>query len=165
MTTCCDCQVPKLDDQFPVIAGKPGYGKGKRDRCGECTNAQRRDWWAIRYQTPTGRAKWMLQNARNRAHQRGIEFTLTLEWAVERLSLGHCEATGLPFDFGTDLVDVRDGEWAHPLAPSIERKKPRGGYTPDNCEMIVWLLNRAKANFDRDIFDRVMQAYIARRPS
>ena len=154
MITCCDCR---------QIREPTRMHKSKIGRCHECDLAKKRRLWALRYQTTRGRAKWMLQNAQIRSKDRGLEFTLVLEWAIKRLSAGVCEATGIPFDFSTNGVSLEKGEWAHPLAPSIERKNPHLGYTPDNCEIICWLLNRAKANFNRDVFDEVMRAYVEKK--
>lgn len=86
--------------------------------------------------------------------------TIDIKWAEERLERGVCEATGLYFDFTAD----RKVEIARPLAPSIERKDPNKGYTPENCEMIVWILNRAKGNFDIRVFRQVMKIYLENSP-
>lgn len=159
---CCDCQTKQPSSAFPALVGKPGYEKAKKDRCFSCERKRRNVLWSRRYGTIEGRAKWMLQNAQARAKARSIPYTLTLEWAVEKLTAGTCEATGIQFNFSTEEVDLRLGEWAPPLAPSIERKDPHGGYTPANCEIILWVLNRAKANFNRQLFDAVMVEYVKR---
>ena len=102
----------------------------------------------------------MLQNAKARSRKNGIEFSLGKEWAIQKLKAGVCEASGLAFDFTTH--EEQRAFWIKPRAPSIERIDPEGPYSEENCEMILWLLNRAKAKFDRVEFDNIMIAYVSR---
>lgn len=101
---------------------------------------------------------WMLQNAKARAKARGLEYSLTVEWAKERLTAGICEMTGITFDWSTQRANK--SEWARPFAPSIERRDPTIGYTSNNCLIVIWILNRAKANFRLEDFDRMCRAYV-----
>lgn len=82
------------------------------------------------------RAPWkrMLKGAKERAAARGIEFSLTPEWAAERYT-GRCEVTDIEFRlyFGT----------AGPRAfsPSIDRIDQAQGYTPTNCRFVLFAVN------------------------
>ncbi len=104
---------------------------------------------------------WMLQNAKARAKARGLEYALTVGWAEEKLQRGTCDWTGIKFDWSTDRE--KRSEWARPFAPSIERIDPNIGYTPANCVIVVWILNRAKANFRMEDFDRMCVEYLAHK--
>lgn len=46
-------------------------------------------------------------------------------------------------------------------SPSVDRYDPSGGYTPENCKVIVWFLNRAFSNVKKedalDIFEAALR--------
>jgi hypothetical protein len=72
----------------------------------------------------------MLYSARGRAQVLGVPFSLTIAWAVERLVAGKCELTGIDFDMRGEL---RPGEGIRSsFGPSLDRRYPILGYTPDN---------------------------------
>lgn len=75
-----------------------------------------------------------LIGARNRAKQKGLEFTLTKEWVKSRGS--NCELSGLPFRPEYDGVHDRN-----PFAPSVDRIDSSKGYTPENSRLIFSCLN------------------------
>jgi hypothetical protein len=85
----------------------------------------------------------ILTNARRRARDRGEVFLLTREWVLERVLTGKCEATKLPFDF----LAPPEGASSNPFAPSIDRIDSRGLYTPDNCQVVVWIHNGARKDY------------------
>lgn len=98
------------------------------------------------------RAEHVLYDVKKRTKKAGVECTLTVEWIRERFESGKCELTGVAFDM--------DGKRT-PNAPSIDRVDPAGGYTPENCEMILWSLNRAFCNYGReyliDLFRKIAE--------
>lgn len=55
-----------------------------------------------------------------------------------------CEATGLPFDFGLEGDPVDVDAHRSMFAPSMDQIKPRGGYTKENVQVVVWCYNAAK---------------------
>lgn len=106
----------------------------------------------------------MMVSARHRAKKKGLPFSLEVCWAEERLQKGVCEATGIPFNFSTDRIKSANWDKANPLAPSIDRIDQTRGYTSENCQMIVWLLNRAKGHFELPVFRQVIMAYLEKSP-
>lgn len=98
------------------------------------------------------RAGYMLELARKNARAKGVTCSLSREWFQRRIDNGLCEATGLPFD----MVGK-----ATPLCPSIDRVDPRGDYSPQNCRLVIWWLNRALSDmgqsFAIDVFRRFIE--------
>lgn len=75
-----------------------------------------------------------LIGARNRAKQKGLEFSLTKEWVKSRGN--NCELSGLPFRPEYDGVHDRN-----PFAPSVDRIDSSKGHTPENSRLIFSCLN------------------------
>ncbi len=71
--------------------------------------------------------------------------------------------TGLPFDM------TLDGHKRRPNAPSVDRIKPDGDYTQDNCRIVLWFINRAMLNFGEDyafdVFSRAIERSRRRVPT
>jgi hypothetical protein len=101
------------------------------------------------------RANIMLNSARLRAKHDMVECTLTADWFNERFARG-CELTNLPFEPGNG-----PGQ-SNPYAPSVDRIKAGGPYSPDNCRMVLFAVNAAMQDWGADVYRHVAQAYIAR---
>ena len=99
-----------------------GYRKHYRNWC--IVNADRRLFAVCKSKAKTG----------NR------EFSITIEWIRERLKIGICQMTGLRFD----LISLGSRRMANNFAPSIDRINNDKGYTQNNCQMVVWIYNKAK---------------------
>ena len=117
--------------------------KAERRRvCRACRNAQKRDY----RNTVRGRAAVLCGEAKRRADKAGVEFSLTREWVAERLQRGTCEVTGLPFDMsrtGHSTTGLNPNR-----SPSIHRFRPTGGYTPENCVLVVWAVNEMAGKYE-----------------
>jgi hypothetical protein len=73
---------------------------------------------------------------RRRARSQKLKFDLDFEWFKERIDNGVCEVTGLYF--------VDSGKPMTPFMKSVDRTNPEGGYTKDNCKMVIWMYNAGK---------------------
>lgn len=71
-----------------------------------------------------------------RAALKGLGFDITPEWLEHKMSLKHCEATGLPFI----------GSGQDTFAMTIDRKDSKLGYLQENCWAVCWIYNRAKSD-------------------
>ena len=85
----------------------------------------------------------------NSAKRRHEEFSIPLEWVIERLTVGRCELSGLPFVFSSVNGD------RHPYAPSLDRKDSTKGYTTENCRIILWALNMALSNWGEGVYREI----------
>lgn len=77
------------------------------------------------------------------------EVTITLEWIVERLEKGVCEATG-------DLLTTKTRQ---PNTASLDRIDPKNpNYTPENSRIVAWQFNNMKGAYTDEEFIRVAEA-------
>lgn len=97
-----------------------------------------------------------LARGRERSKDRGREFSLTLEWALDAIEQQGfcCSLTGIPF-----YTDVEDSKFRHPFAPSIDRIDSNIGYVPSNCRIIVTAANIALSDWGEDVLRKVALGY------
>jgi hypothetical protein len=102
----------------------------------------------------------MLKNAKSRAKQRGMEFTMTDEdWQqLVKKAGGRCELTGLVFS----LAKSKDGYRA-PFAPSTDRINCALGYIPGNVRLICVAMNYALSDWGSAVFESIAFAYASKR--
>jgi hypothetical protein len=84
----------------------------------------------------------------DRAKKKGMECTITLEWVQQKLLDGVCEVTGIAFVTGS---------LRHPFQPSIDRIDSSKPYTPDNCRVVLWIINTAKHTLSEDDFQSALR--------
>jgi len=70
---------------------------------------------------------------------------LTVDWILEKLKTGVCEATGQTFDMRAE----RELDWL-PFSPSVDRINSDLGYTQDNCRIVFLSVNMAKNKWSED---------------
>jgi hypothetical protein len=97
----------------------------------------------------------MFQRTKSRAKLKGIIFELTLDWVQEKLLQGACEVTGLPF-----TLDTGQSSKHNPWSPTIDRKESTMGYTPENCQVVVWAYNVAKNSWPHSVVQTMAEALI-----
>jgi hypothetical protein len=85
--------------------------------------------------TPAG----LLAHYKNKAKERGINFTLTIEWFKEQTNLPqfeYCAISGIKFI----------NEPNHPFSRSLDRISSTKGYTPDNVRWVCFKYNSWKSD-------------------
>jgi len=97
--------------------------------------------------------KYRLKSLRERAKEKNIPFNLNSKWLKSKLTIGHCETTGIKFD----LSKV---PFVNPYYPSIDRVDSSKGYTTDNCKLVCLMYNTAKCEFSEEVFKEWAKAYV-----
>jgi hypothetical protein len=110
---------------------RPARSEAARHRAYRASNGTRVEY----------RAGVLLTSARKRARDAGLPFNLTKAWIVDKLRAGACEATGLP------LCLERSGDRVAPLAPSLDQRVPRAGYTTENARVVAMIWNFLKGEW------------------
>jgi len=80
----------------------------------------------------TRRGMLLTFDAKRRAKNKGIPFSLDWKNIQDRIENGYCELTGIPFNLD------------HPKswdAPSIDQIIASNGYTPDNTRVVLYSVN------------------------
>ena len=94
----------------------------------------------------------LICHARTRAKRRGLSFDLFehREKIRDRVRSGHCEMTGLPFNFSAGQTFD---------SPSIDRINPDEGYTYSNIRIILYGMNAALGNWGEEKLAIMVQAW------
>jgi hypothetical protein len=93
-----------------------------------------------------------IHRAKMRAKAKGIDFDITVEWAIEQMkdSDYRCPVSGIPFDVKESVAS-----FARPHAPSLDRINSKGGYTKDNVRVVTYAVNMAVADWGEEILAQV----------
>jgi hypothetical protein len=95
------------------------------------------------------KAGTLYRNARQRATDKGLRFSLSKEFIEAALKKGKCQATGVAFDFNESSGGKGQ---SNPWSPSLDRIDPNKGYTKDNVQVVALIYNRAKgADSENDV--------------
>ena len=114
--------------------------------------------------TIVGRASAMYHTTIKGAKQRNLEFDLPLSWYKEKLTIGVCEKTRLPFVLKPEessFTVTSKNQTRNPFSPSVERIDSSKGYTEENCIMVVCIYNFAKGAFSEEALNLFCKAYLA----
>lgn len=85
------------------------------------------------------REAWKLwKAAKYRARDLSLDFSITVEFVMEKMRIGKCEVSNAELKVGA-------GERS-PWSASLDRKNPALGYTSDNVQLVCWMYNAAKGS-------------------
>lgn len=129
--------------------------KAWRIKNSERNNANHQKW------IEKNAARFIFRKCKISSKRRNKNFSLTLTWVEEKLAVGICERTGLPFVFKKETSDLllsqrRNNLWF----PSIDRIDSSLGYTENNCQMVCVMYNVAKNEWSDVEFLKLARALI-----
>lgn len=118
------------------------FGNGKS---GECNRCAKQRWSAAN--AVKIRAQRLYGNAQKRAKSQGwVEPDFGSSWIEEKIRAGSCEVTGIPFDLDTQVSDTVHAK--NPWVPSIDRIDSAKPYSRDNVQLVVYMYNVCKSEFN-----------------
>jgi len=141
-TKCKDCQKSYQRNRYKhdpeVRKQHADYDRKRRTHDPKFVEAVRRRSRKF-YGSVKGRAKTLF----SAACRRDPDATITLEFVENRIAEGFCEVTKIPFDLSNGY-QILTGSKNNPFAPSLDRKNPKVGYTPENVRVVIWQFNWMK---------------------
>ena len=98
----------------------------------------------------------LLSDAKTRARKTKLPYDLNdhKEEIRERLNVGRCELSGLPFEKGVDA--------ASPYSASIDKKVPSLGYTYSNIRIVCYALNVGMGNWGEEVLLKIVDGVRAK---
>lgn len=98
-----------------------------------------RERGAAFYRSLRGRAMTLLKSTQRRSVNYAEKNDLDLEYILNKLEKGVCEATGIVFDFDRPKSTIKN-----PYSPSVDRIDSSKGYTRENTQIVIWQYNLMK---------------------
>ena len=139
-------------------AFRPHSGNGRRWTCRVCENKWVRTTkpWASstkrEYQRKVRKVRRgmaLVADAKQRAKAKSLPFSLDWRDIQRRIDAGFCEVTRLPFDLSVPK------SWN---APSLDRRVPRKGYTPENVRVVLYAVNVMASDWGLEPILRIADA-------
>lgn len=145
MKLCYKCKQYKALTDFSKHKNKKG---GLKEECKACMS--------VYVSSVKGKSSRLFSSCKRRAALSGGSVTITRQWVEDKLEIGVCELTGLPFNFSGRGKFSRQ-----PYAPSIDRKDPQNpDYTPENSRVVLWAINCAMAEYGEEIMIPIFKVLI-----
>lgn len=103
---------------------------------------------AKHYKSLKGRAMTLFKSGLRRSSNFNEIVDYDYLYILDKLKLGVCEVTGIPFDFDKPKTTCKN-----PFSPSIDRINPNLGYCKSNVRIVIWQFNLMKGEMtDADLF-------------
>ena len=150
MKQCYKCKETKPLKMFSKDKSKKD---GLYNYCSPCDSA----YQAARRVTPEGRTKALIRDMhKHKSKKRAIlQKTITKDDILPILEAGHCQLTGLPFDFMPTNKTFRN-----PYAPSLDRIDSQKGYIKENCRVVLAAVNDALGEHDDNDILPILKALV-----
>ena len=121
-------------------------------------NSEKAEHTRLKYHASLhGRAMRIFSATQSRCKTSGVPFSITLDWVQNKLNLGKCELTGLPFQ-----LPLSPEHYRNPYGPSLDRRNPKGPYSPENCRMVLWALNMGFSDWGEEVYRKIAETYLER---
>lgn len=167
------CSRCKSSKELSEFGDKKTERDGKQSWCKCCSNLYYNEWRVNNrakskkleiksfdnfYGTHHGRAVHMINNCKSRCRRKGLIFDLDVAWVEEKLKVGVCEATKIPFIF---QKNGGRGHRNNSFSPSLDRIDQTGNYTKENCRITCWIYNRARGAFPPGDFELMINSMLS----
>lgn len=106
--------------------------------------------------TIRGRAMTLISNARKRSKLRDVPLELSSEWVEDKLAIGTCQITGIPFNLEPTPEHVTR-RWD---APSLDRINKHLPYNEENTRVVLWAVNCALSEYGTEIMLPILKAMV-----
>lgn len=145
------------DWKFRYRIGKTG-NLYRAIECRLCVNERAKKWreknpklFLDYYQSLRGIANCLMGGVR----QRCKNYNINAEWIIAKYNKqnGCCALSKIPFSF----EKVEKGR-PRLYGMSLDQIKPKNGYTKDNTQLILWIVNQMKNNINHDEFIKICHA-------
>lgn len=155
--TCTVCKEYKHFSEFGTVHGRRHY------RCKKChaaiskkTRVPEKHRAHMKAYYVRTRFDRLLKLVENRARKRGISYSLDRQDSSlrARFDKGLCEMTGIPFN-------MENGRTFD--SPSVDRKEPGLGYTPENVRFVLDIMNVAMNVYGEDVLASVTATWLEKR--
>jgi hypothetical protein len=134
MRTCKVCGQTKNIDNF-YACGKNTQGVLQYALTCKCCVKKRSQ---SRYYSVSGKAVELFHSAK-RKNKQDRDFSIDLDFIINRLEKGVCEVTGIPFSY-----ERKECGKTNKYAPSLDRRDSNLGYTRNNTRLVIWWYNLMK---------------------
>jgi hypothetical protein len=105
--------------------------------------------------TKEGRAGKLLNAAYSRTQKSGGIVTIDKQWILNKLNLGICEITKLPFDLNSSKT------FRNPYSPSLDRiDNSNKDYTPENTRVVLTSVNICLSEFGEEKLYPILKAMV-----
>lgn len=98
------------------------------------------------------RLKRMIYLAKAHAKTKKLDFDIDYDWLKNNVA-DKCPKCGLEFSYDMSVK-------MNPLAPSIDRKDSKKGYTKDNCQIVSWIYNCGKNSYEEKDLYTICKAFL-----
>jgi hypothetical protein len=110
---------------------------------------------AINRTKPKARAEQLFHRAQTRSKEKNLPILITKLWIENKLSIGVCELTGIPFDFYK-----KEKVSKNPYAPSLDRINSSKGYTKTNTRVVLSAVNDALNQYEDKTMLPILKAMV-----
>ena len=97
----------------------------------------------------------LFSNAKRRAELKKMEFNLTSNWVLEKLTPLTCDVTGLNLE-----IKMSKFYRINPLQPTLDRIDNTKGYTTDNVRVVCWWWNVMKQDWTDEVVKDLIKQYL-----
>lgn len=146
--------LPNWNGTCGICGRNESQTKFDRATAGLCNTCSHEEW-ATKNPIQSLATK-MRARAKAKSRQKSWpELDFSAAWLCEKLRKGNCEATGIPFVIATKQAASKHAR--NPWIPSLDRIDSKKPYIKSNVQIVVYMYNACKGQFDHEDVVRFCQ--------